>query len=179
MLKTSESHWPAWFFKIVQTPFCNFCKCITFLIAHILLKSVWLLKTADKSNLPYEPLIILILNSFLDTVAMQDIKYLTKRSFEWANFLHSMLIYDSKNHLDRFNLFKSTPAEHEIRVTMWSPNPFWIRNWFFMPRWFHKTFSKYFSLEKWFKKWQFFLILCNENMLMEKGRWFKKVPKHA
>ena len=34
--------------------------------------------------------------------------------------LFSMLIYDSKNHLDRFNLFKSTPAEHEIRVTMWS-----------------------------------------------------------
>ena len=110
MLKASESHWPAWFFKIVQTPFCNFCKCITFLIAHILLKSVWLLKTADKSNLPYEPLIILILNSFLDTVAMQDIKYLTKRSFEWANFLHSMLIYDSKNHLDRFNLFKIHPC---------------------------------------------------------------------
>ena len=38
--------------------------------------------------------------------------------------LFSMLIYDSKNHLDRFNLFKSTPAEHEIRVTMLPPNPF-------------------------------------------------------
>ena len=38
--------------------------------------------------------------------------------------LFSMLIYDSKNHLDRFNLFKSTPAEHEIRVTILPPNPF-------------------------------------------------------
>ena len=86
--------------------------------------------------------------------------------------LFSMLIYDSKNHLDRFNLFKSTPAEHEIRVTMWSvTKPFLNSQLIF--------YSKYFVFARWFRKCQFILILCDENTLMEKGRWFKKVPKHA